>query len=166
VYAYCVSAAGGVAGVNATYTVGLTRNGALYLPDYALGTTWLNQPARGYALVNDLLTFRLAVTNTSPISIPDNIRLTTSFSAACLVLVSAVPTPTTSLPGYASWNGQKTGLAPGEVYSVTFTTRGQAQCGDTVYQDTGLAYYFTGAGDFLPYHVDANLYLPLAQRAP
>jgi hypothetical protein len=166
VYAYCVSAAAGVGGAGATYRVGVTRNGFLYFPSYLHGTSWLNQPPRGFALVDDLLTFRLAVTNTSPITIPGNIRLTTSFSAACLLMVSSVPTPTTSSPGHISWDNQKTGLAPGEVYSVTFTGRGLIQCSDTIYQDTGLAYYFTGSGDYLPYSVDANLYLPLVRRGP
>jgi hypothetical protein len=166
VYAYCVSAAGGTGGIGAVYTVGLTRNGGLYFPAFTYGSAWLNQPAAGFARVNDLLSFRLAVTNTSPLTIPGNIRLTTSFAAACLLLAGAVPTPTTSSAGYISWDGQKNGLAPGEVYSVTFTARGRAPCNDSVYQDTGLGYYFTGIGDYLPYDIRASAFLPLVQRGP
>ena len=166
VYAYCVSAAGGVAGSGATYTVGVTRNGGLYMPTVAEGSTWLNRPPSGFAMLNDLLSFRLAVTNTSPISIPGNIRLSTTFSAGCLITTTVVPTPTGSSPGHISWDGQKTGLAPGEVYSVTFTARAVAPCNDTIFQDTGLSYYITGFGDELSYDVRARHFLPLIERGP
>lgn len=164
VYAYCVRDGAGGGDPAATYRVGLVRNGGLYFPSYTFSAIWLNPRPGNYALIDDLMSFRLSVTNTSPISIPGNIRITTDYSPTCLSLVSVVPSATTSSTGYISWDGQKSGLAPGEVYSVTMNMRAQARCSDTVFQDLGLAYYFTGTGGYADYVIYGSLYLPIVLR--
>jgi len=166
VYAYCVHSETNLGGPSATYKVGLVRNGGLYFPTYIHGPTWINPRPGNIALVGDLLSFRLAITNTSPLAIPGNIRITTHYSSTCLDLVSAVPPATTTSPGYVSWDGQKTGLAPDEVYSVVLNVRALSACNQSVYQDTGVAYYFTGHGDEAYFTILGSIYLPLVSRVP
>jgi hypothetical protein len=163
-YAYCVKAGAGAGGPTATYIVGLVRNGNLYFPGFTDDATWLNPRPGYYAQPGDTLSFSLAITNTSPVYIPGDIRITTSYSTTCLELVSVSPPATDSSPGYISWDGQKTGLAPGEVYSVRKDLRALTPCSDRIYQDSGLEYYFTGVADFLYYDIYKTNYLPLVRR--
>ncbi len=166
VYAYCVRAGSGTGGVAATYKAGIVRNGGLYDPSYDHGATWLNPPPSGNALVGSLLSFRLSVTNTSPLTIPGNIRITASYSSTCLGFVSGNPPPSTTSPGYVSWDGQKPGgLSPGEVYSVTMNMLALAACNDKVHQDLYIAYFFTGTSSDAYYIVLGNrLFLPLIKK--
>ena len=166
VYAYCVRAAAGLGSNQATYKVGLVRNGFLYFPDYTYSATWLNPRPGNYALIGDLLSFQLAVTNTSPLRIPGNIRMTASYSSTCLGFDSAIPPETASSPGNISWDGQKpTGLDPGEVYSVQMNMRALKKCSDLIDQDLGLDYYFTGTGTSVNYNIYSGMFLPLALRS-
>jgi len=166
VYAYCVRAAAGVGGNLATYKAGLVRNGFLYFPDYTYSATWLNPRPGNYALIGDLLSFQLSVTNTSPLRIPGNIRMTASYSSACLDFVNAIPPETTSSPGYVSWDGQKpAGLDPGEVYSVQMNMQALKQCSDAIDQDLGLDYYFTGTGTTVNYDIYRGVFLPITLRS-
>jgi len=162
VYAYCVSDKGGGGGADATYMVGLVRNGGLYYPSCTMRAAWLNSRPGSYARIGDLMTFQLAITNTSPLTIPGNIRITTTYSPTCLGLVSVMPPATTTSGGRVSWDGQKSGLVPGEVYSVTMTMLARNRCSDRVYQGTGVDYYFTGYGDSVPYTIWGSVYLPIA----
>ncbi|PKO22056.1 MAG: hypothetical protein CVU38_11345 [Chloroflexi bacterium HGW-Chloroflexi-1] len=167
VYAYCVRAAPGAGLQTDTYKVGLVRNGGLYFPDMTRDPTWLNPRPGNYARPGDILSFRLAITNASPIMIPGNIRLTATYSPTCLSVVTTTPTATLTSPGYISWDGQKTtGLAPGETYSVTMDMLALTTCSDNIYQDTGVSYYYTGHNNTVDYsiHPGADLYLPLIQR--
>jgi len=164
VYAYCVRDKAGGGGANATYIVGLVRNGGLYYPSYTTRPAWLNPRPGNYARIGDLMTFRLAITNTSPLTIPGNIRLTATYSSTCLGLVSVEPSATTSSTGYISWEGQKYGLAPGEAYSVTMTMQAMNRCSHSVHQGTMVDYYFTGHGNDVSYTIWGNVYLPLVLR--
>jgi len=165
VYAYCVRDKAGGGGAGATYTAGLVRNGGLYRPSYTRRAAWQNPRPGNYARIGDLMIFRLAITNTSPLTIPGNIRLTATYSPTCLGLVSVMPSATTSSTGYISWNGQKSGLVPGEVYSVTMTMLAKNRCSDPVYQGTGVDYYFTGYSDRVLYTIWGSVYLPLTLRS-
>jgi len=164
VYAYCVRAAPGAVYQTDTYKVGLVRNGGLYYPDMTYGPTWLNPRPGNYARPGDIMSFRLAITNTSPIPIPGNIRLTATYSPTCLSLVTTTPPATLTSSGYISWDGQKTGLAPGETYRVTMDMLALTTCSDNIYQDTGVDYYYTAYGDTVNYSIHACLYLPMIQR--
>jgi hypothetical protein len=163
-YAFCVSRANGTAGATATYRVGLVRNGGLYFPDYDQKPAWLNPRPGDVAFVGDRLSIRLAMTNTSPITIPGNINLGAVYSATCLSFINSTPPPTTSVPGEANWTGLKANLAPGEVYSITINLLALKPCNDTVYQHTGMDYFFTGTGAEVEYTIGPNLYLPLIRR--
>lgn len=165
-YAYCVRRAAGTGGATATYTAGLVRNGGLYFPQYEVFATWLNPPPGGAALVGDTLTFRLTISNTSPVNIPGNIRITSSYDPACLSLLNTQPMSTTASAGYVSWDGQKDGLAAGEVYSVTMSLEALALCSGVINQDTGVAYFFTGHGDDVAYLIARRVFLPLVLRNP
>jgi hypothetical protein len=63
--------------------------------------------------------------------------------------------------------GQRVGLAPGEVYSVTMTMLAEYQCNDVVHQSTNIDYHFTGAGGDESYKtvLGERVYLPLVLRA-
>lgn len=166
VYAYCVRTAAGVGSNLASYKVGLVRNGFLYFPDYSFSATWLNPRPGNFALIGDMLSFQLEVTNTSPLRIPGNIRMTASYSSACLDFESASPPETTTSPGYISWDGQKPGgLDPGETYSVQMNMRALKQCSDAIDQDLGLDYYFTGTGSTANYDIYKGVFLPLTLRS-
>lgn len=157
VYAYCVRDEAGGGDPSGTYKVGLVRNYGLYFPSFTQGPTWLNPPPDNIAQIGDELTFRLEVHNTSPVSIPGNIRITTSYPANCLSLVSTSPEATSSSPGFVSWEGQKSGLAPGEVYFVTVTLRARVRCSDVLSQHTGLDYFFTGTGGYVDFSIETSL---------
>ncbi len=163
-YAFCVRRASGTAGAGATYKAGLVRNGNLYFPAFDQRPAWLNPRPGNVAFVGDSLSIRLAMTNTSPITIPGNIDLGAIYSATCLSFINSTSPPTTSAPGEARWSGQKTNLAPGEVYSITVTLLALKPCSDTVYQHTGMDYFFTGTGSDVAYTILPNLYLPLIRR--
>src|SRR5512135_2125768 len=169
VYAYCVSAASGTGGPTSTYRVGLVREfNGLYFPDYAFDQVWLNprsSPAP-HARLGDLMTFRLSITDTSPLTIPGNIRQKALYSPACLRYVSAVPAPVTTSTNEISWNGLKpNGLGPGEGYVVTVTFQAIGSCHDSIFHDVGLNYYFTGTGNSVNYVIWGNVYLPLVLRS-
>ncbi len=140
------------------------RNGYLYMPAYDLGPDWLNPRPGNVAFVGDSLSIQLAMTNTSPITIPGNINLGAIYSATCLSFINSTVPPTSAGPGTAEWYGLKTDLAPGEVYSVTLNLLALNPCSDTVYQNTGMAYFVTGTGSDVAYTILPNLYLPLLQR--
>jgi hypothetical protein len=163
VYCYRVREKSGSGGPTATYKVGIVRNGGLYFPGYSQGATWLNEPPDGVLRSGQRLTIKLSVQNTSPIVIPGNIKLAASYNDECLSLVQTSPESTTSEGGYVSWDGQKTGLSPGEVYSVILTLRAKFACTDYVHQNTGLDYYFTGAGDTIDYSIKQGLNFPALQ---
>jgi hypothetical protein len=164
VYAYCLNAVSGTGGANATYKVGLVRNGFLYFPDYRLGATWENKPSPGFAQVGDTLNFRLAITNTSPLTIPGDITMYAYYSEDCLSFVDALPAPTTTYTGTVSWSGQKSGLAPGEAYALSLDMKAEATCIDTLHQSTVISYYFTGTGRDAKYSIPLLTYLPLLQH--
>ena len=168
IYAYCVSAGAGTAGPTATYTVGLVRNGQLYFPNYMIHPVWTNARAGQTARIGDLMTFKLGITSASPLPIPGEIRITSSYNPDCLELVSTDPAATTTTPGDISWGGQKPdGLAPYEDYEVTLTLRATALCNDKVYQATGVDYFFTGYGNDIYYTTTGGLvFLPLLMRTP
>ena len=92
--------------------------------------------------------------------------MTASYSSACLDFESAVPPETTSSPGYISWDGQKPGgLDPGETYSVQMNMRALKPCRDSIDQDLGLDYYFTGTGTSVNYNIYRGVFLPLTLRS-
>ena len=65
-----------------------------------------------------------------------------------------------------SWNGQKSDLVPGEVYSATVRLQADAACVENVYMSLMLDYYFTGTGASTRVAVyDRFLHLPVALRA-
>jgi hypothetical protein len=166
VYAYCVRVTGGSGGLGASYRAGLVRNGGLYFPAYQQRPIWENPRPGNIAYVNDTLKFRLAMTNTSPIAILDDINLAARYSPACLDYLSAHPTPTSQSSDEISWYGlQPDGLAPGEVFSVTVDFQAIAGCEDELQQITGIPYFVTGTGSRVDYTVHSNLvYLPVIQR--
>lgn len=166
VYTYCVQAGFGVSSPAATYRVGIVQNGFLYFPDYKQDGTWLNGPPANIPKVGDVLSFRLAITNTSPITIPGNISLRGTYDPECLSLVDTNPSPSSSSPGTVWWEDLKTGLAPSEVYSVTMNLRAEQACTDVVHQSTIIDYYITGAGNDIPYTIFDNfIYLPVIRRS-
>jgi hypothetical protein len=166
IYAYCVQRAAGLGGAAATYTAGLVRNGGLYYPQYELAAAWLDPPASGMAHVGDTLTFELSITNSSPLVIPGDIRISSDYAASCLSLVSTNPAYTSISDGHVSWDGQKNGLAVGEKYSVSMTLAALAPCSDSIYQGTGVTYYFTGHGNNAAYVIAHQVFLPLILQAP
>jgi len=154
IYAYCVRVTGGSGGLAATYRAGLVRNGGLYFPAYQHKPTWINPRPGNLAYVDDTLTFRLAMTNTSPIAIPDDINLSARFSAACLDYLNANPPPTSQSSDQISWYGlQPDGLAPSEVFSVTVSFQAIAGCADELRQGTGIPYFFTGTSSGVDYTI-------------
>jgi hypothetical protein len=166
VYAYCVRVTGGSGGLDATYRVGIVRNGGLYFPTYQQKPTWLNPRPGNIAYVGDTLTFQLAMTNTSPIAIPGDINFSADYLPGCLNFLDANPTPTSQSSGEVSWDGlQPGGLAPGEVYSVTLNLQAIADCADEIRQHTYISYFLTGTGNSVDYTVYSNfVYLPLILR--
>jgi hypothetical protein len=166
VYAYCIKVIGGSGGLTASYRAGIVRNGQLYFPSYQHKITWLNPLPGNVATVGDTLTFRLAVTNTSPITIPDDINLSTSYPSSCLTFLDGNPTPTDQYTGNAAWYGLKPdGLAPGETYSVTVDLEAVTGCTDVVRQSTYLSYLLTGTGARASFKVLTDtVYLPTVVR--
>ncbi len=165
VYAYCVDTAGGSGGSNATYTVGLVREVAgLYFPGYTVLTTWMNPRPGDYALVGDVLSFRLTFSSTSPLTIPGGINLATTYSPLCLSLIDTQPTAATTSTGYVNWYGLKPELAPFEVYSVTLNLRAQVPCSDQLFGSYNLPYYFTGGGQSRNYAIWRSVFVPLILR--
>lgn len=166
IYAYCVRLAAGSGGTNATYRVGLVRNGGLYFPTYQQKPTWLNPRPGNYALISDTLTFRLAMTNTSPIAIPGNINLSATYASSCLDFLDANPAPTAQSSGQVQWFGiGPDGLAPGEVYSVTVSLQAIDGCTDTLHQGTQIPYFLTGSSSETTYAILSNFtYLPVIRR--
>ncbi|MCL4561461.1 MAG: hypothetical protein M1281_12710 [Chloroflexi bacterium] len=167
VYAYCVSAGAGEGGPTETYQVGLVRNGGLYYPDHSSGVSWLESRPGSDTKVGDILTFKLWVSNDSPLDIPDKIEISADYPAGCLELVSADPplTEAYTVPGRVSWVGQKTGLIPGEKYAVTVQMRALAPCQDRLRGGFSLPYYFTGWGGSAEFTIyEGHLYLPFVQR--
>jgi hypothetical protein len=167
VYAYCVRVGAGSAGAaDATYKVGLVRNGGLYVPDYEQGPTWLNPRPGHVAYISDTLSFRLAMTNTSPITIPGDIDFRATYSSTCLSFLDASLAPTSVSPGTIEWDGLKpSGLVPGEVYSVTANFQALNRCGgEDLHQSTGIDYFFTGSGGDAAYNIHTPVFLPVVQR--
>ena len=112
------------------------------------------------------LSFRLAVTNTGSITIPDDINLSVSYPDSCLTFAAGNPTPTAQSAGYAAWYGLKPdGLTPGETFSTTVDLEAVTDCTDTVLQNTSLTYIFTGSGSSTPIKVlPPTVYLPTVLR--
>lgn len=166
IYAYCVRVIGGSGGLDATYRVGIVRNGSLYYPSFQQNPTWLNPRPGNISHIGDTLTFRLAMTNTSPVAIPDDINLGATYLSGCLDFLDANPAPTSQSSGQISWYGLKPGgLAPGEVYSVTVSLQAISGCTDKLHQSTTISYYFTGTGSDAYYTIYSDfLYLPMMLR--
>jgi len=162
VYAYCVRMAGGSGDPDAAYRVGVVRNGGLYFPTYQQKPTWLNPRPGNAANVGDTLSFRLAMTNTSPIAIPGDINFTAAYSPDCLSFLDANPTPTSQSSGQVSWDGLRpAGLAPGQEYSVTVDLQAIDDCTGEFRQSTYISYLFTGTGGSIDYTIHSNwIYLP------
>ena len=166
-YGYCIREAAGGGDPAATYRVGIVRNGEIYFPDYQQNPAWLDSRRGGHALVGDLLTFRLAITNTSPVPIPGGIRLTASFAPEFLSLVSTTPPASSTGAGSVVWPQWNEVLARREVYSVTLTLRACAPGEHWLYQGTQLPYYFTGTGSTVDYHIQRGVWLPrILRNAP
>jgi hypothetical protein len=166
VYAYCVSAAAGTGGPTATYNVGIVREGnGLYMPDYANNAIWLNRPILTHTQIGDVLAFKIILTNTSPLTIPNGVNMYADFNAECLTPISSVPLTTSGGSGSLGWYGVNTSLSPGQVFSVTFDMRAKALCNDQVYGDYSLPYYITGGGTDVDYVIYTNVYLPIVLRS-
>jgi hypothetical protein len=163
VYCYRIREKSGSGGEAATYKAGIVRNGGLYYPGYSQGASWLNEPPDGVLRSGQRLTIKVFVQNTSPLIIPGGIGFSASYDDECLSLVQASPEPTTSEAGHVSWDGQKTGLSPGEIYSVTLTLRAKSACTGQIDHNTALDYYFTGSGSTLYYSIKPGLSLPAMQ---
>jgi hypothetical protein len=161
VYAYCVRLGSGVGDSNATYKIGLVRNGFLYYPAYEQGPEWLNPGPGNTAQVGDILTFRLVMSNLSPVTIPGGIDLTASYSDECLAFLNADPAPTSESPGYLAWQGLQPELGPEETFSVDVSLEAVHSCVDVFHQGTQLPYYFTGAGNEINFTILTRLFLPL-----
>lgn len=56
---------------------------------------------------------------------------------ACLTWTRCQPQPNTN-PGDINWDHQKSGLAPGEVYSVVVTLKAEITCQDVLREATNL----------------------------
>ena len=165
-YAYCVRVAAGSGGPDATYRAGIVRNGSLYMPSYHQAPTWLNPRPGNVAYLGDTLTFRLAMTNTSSVVIPDNIHLTATYSPTCLDFMDVNPTPTSQSSGFVQWYDLgPAGLDPGEVYSVTVSLQAIDGCTDSLHQSTQIPYFITGTGSDVAYAILSDfLYLPVILR--
>jgi hypothetical protein len=159
VYAYCISSTTG--GPGATYRAGIVSNGGLYRVDFEVGPTWLNRPTDGNASVSDTLSFRLAITNTSPLTVPGDINHSGRFDPSCLNYVTATPAPTNVESDLIEWTGLKTDLAPGKAYSVTVEMQAIDHCFDTMHQGTFVTHFFTGFGADAPYRIARTHYVPL-----
>ena len=165
VYAYCVSATSGTGGSTATYHVGIVSGDrGLYMPDYVHDAVWLNRPASGHALIGSVLTFRIVLTNTSPLTIPQGVNLYSSFDATCLTPISSVPLTTSQGTGSLGWYGLNTALLPGRAFSVTFNLRAKARCADQLSGSYSLPYYITGGGSNANYSIWGGVYLPIVLR--
>ncbi len=166
VYAYCVSAASGTGGPTATYNVGIVREGhGLYFPDYANSLTWLNQSSLTPTRIGDVLAFKIALTNTSPLTIPNGVNLNATYNAGCLTPINSVPLTTSSSAGSLNWDGLNTSLSPGQAFSVTFSLRAEARCAGQVYGDYSLPYFFTSGSALVAYSIWGNVYLPIVLRS-
>jgi hypothetical protein len=163
-YAYCIYRVSGTAGPTATYKAGLVRNAGLYRPAYIRKPEWLNPGTTGTTRVGDTLSFRLAITNTSPLAIPGYINFVAEFSSACLAYLDAVPAPSGTYPEQVQWYQMKNGLAVDETYSVEVNFRAIHSCVDGIHQSTNLEYYFTGHGDNVEYTILPTLFLPVVRR--
>jgi hypothetical protein len=165
VYAYCVSLAGGSAGAGASYHAGIIRNGYLYMPSFIQRADWQNSPPGGAARIGDTLSFRLAITNTSPLRFPGEIDLQASFTEECLEYLSSMPAPTFTGTDRIEWHGYNPdGLATGEAFDVTLEVRAVGLCADSLRQGTSLRYYFTGTSTNASYFVAAPVYLPMIRK--
>lgn len=164
-YAYCVRVGAGTAGVAATYTAGLVRNGGLYTPNYKLQATWLNPPPNNVAHISDTLSFRLAITNTGTLTIPGDIDQLASFDPNCLNFLDADPAPSAVSSDEVEWIGMQSGLAPGELYTITVNFEAAGGCNDKVHQSTVINYFFTGSGTDAFYTIHSEfVYLPFVIR--
>ena len=115
------------------------------------------------ALVGDILSFRLAITNTSPLTLPGEITIYARFPDACLDYAGANPAPTNVEPDQVTWL-HTTGLAPGAVFSATVDLLAVDTCSDNLHQSTVIDYIFTGTGGDAPFSVGRPVFLPAIRK--
>jgi hypothetical protein len=163
-FAYCVRSVGAGGGAGSTYLVGIVRNSRLYFPEYWLGPTWLNPRPGEYALPGDTLTYRLWISNTSPVNLPGLIHFSATYPVSQTTFLNSQPAPTSQTPGELRWDNLLEGLAPGQVYSITLNLRADSPVQSTLYQSTGVRYYFTGHGTTAPLAIYDRFYLPVMYR--
>ncbi len=153
VYSYCVTAGSG-AGSTATYSTGPIVNDTHYLPGFTQAPRWLNPGLGDIATPGDIMEFRLALTNTSLLPIPPQLRIGVYSIPACLSFADS-----SNFDYVASDSANKyfdTQLEPGSTYTVDFSLNVLSVCNETMYQDGGLNYYNTSRSQRIPYMVAAN----------
>ena len=160
VYCYRISGKFGNGGPTATYHAGIVRNSGLYYPSYTHGMDWIDKPVDGIIKIGQPMTLELYVQNTSPVTIPGEIILYANYDDACLNLVQTSPEATFIDGGNVSWAGQKTGLAPGETYTVSLILRASSVCAGDVQQSLVVDYYFTGSGNQVSYTIVRSIFMP------
>jgi uncharacterized repeat protein (TIGR01451 family) len=80
----------------------------------------------GLIAVGEMVTFTVAITNSGPTTLV-TLPMSYTWDGAKLALVSASPTGDSQTPGLLTWqNLAGSGLAPGEVVTVTLVLRGEA----------------------------------------
>ena len=160
-YAYCVALSNNGPGLTTTYHIGIIRNGGLYKPEYSYEPSLSHT---GAAQIGDTLSFQLAVTNTSPLLIPDNINLQVDFNPDCLAYAGADIAPTAENPDRIQWYGIKNGLAAGDSYMINVQFTALDVCTDQLHMGLLLPYYFSGSIKYADYVITAPLYIPLIRR--
>ncbi len=153
IYSYCVTARSG-AGSTATYSTGPIVNNSHYLPGFTQAPRWLNPGLGDIATPGETMEFRLALTNTSLLPIPPQLRIGVYSIPACLSFADS-----SNFDDVASNAANKyfdTQLEPGSTYTVDFSLNVLSVCNETMYQDGGLDYYSTGTAKPIPYLVAAN----------
>ena len=159
-YAYCVSLAGGASGVDATYEVGLVRDGSLYFPAYSYYTTWDNPGSGSTAQVGDTLTFTLSFSNDSPVDIPGYINMYAEYDDTCLEFTSADVSPTSTTPGDIQWYRTVDGISAGNVATITANFQALKTCRDNLHINYTTEYYDTGVASDTGYIIGHAIYLP------
>ncbi len=160
-YAYCVSLAGGSAGPDAGYDVGIVRNSRLYYPAYSNYATWENPGSGGIARVGDTLTFTLNFSNDSPVDIPGYINYTIYYDDTCLQYLSSDIAPTTNNPGFLEWYESVNGVAAGEVAAVSVDFQALKTCSDSINSNYTTEYFDTATAADVPYTIGNAIFLPL-----
>ncbi len=157
VYTYCVEAHAGTVGE--MYRVGPIYREKHYSPPFQMDAQ-LAPPEEGKAFhTGEIMRFHLSFTSTSPLPIPDLVRIGMRYEPQCQqVLDSGGATITTDR--YLYWSYPQ-GIGGYEVISKTVTLRATRPCQATMRTSLEMKYYKTGwGGHNIPFRINYLYYLP------